>query len=231
MIRDPDLSRRVLRIVEEMMAGISDALPFLGLLISAAAVVLLWSTLGWTRRSVIGNVIPQIECYLRPKPNSSKSVCQFVIANVGVGSAENVSYRLEYNKEDFEAHSVWMLKRETDSPFQILVGKSEIAQVFGAFVPLLKEPPLKPFQVVVEYEWKSFYKREKQHGRRIFTLDAAPFSGLAFSVENSAAEVLKKELPKVTEAIKDLTREPIDPKEIMQRMEARDAQLRRKGRA
>ena len=231
MLREPDLSVRILRMVEEIMAGIGDALPFLGLLVSVAAVVLLWSTLQWTRRSVIGNAIPQIECYLRPKPNSNKGVCQFVIANVGMGSAENVRYRLEYDKEDFEAHSVWMLKRETDSPFQVLVGKSEIAQLFGAFVPLLEEPPLKPFQVVVEYEWKPFYERKKRHERRTFILNAAPFSWMKVSVEDSVAEVLKKELPKIARAITDLTREPLDPEEVMRRMEARDAQLRKKGRA
>ncbi len=213
------------------MAGISDALPFLGLLVSAAAVVLLWSTLRWTRRSVIGNAIPQMECYLRPKPNSNKSVCQFVIANVGMGSAENVSYRLEYDGEDFEAHSVWMVKRETDSPFQVLVGKSEIAQLFGPFTGLLKEPPLKPFQVHIEYEWKPFYKRKTKHERRTFTLNAAPYSGLKVSVEDSVADVLKEELPKITRAIADLTREPLDPEEVARRMEARDAQLRRDGRA
>ena len=187
--------------LSEIMAWISDALPFLGLLVSTAAVVLLWSTLRWTRRSVVGNVTPQIECYLRPTPDSNKAVCQFVIANVGMGTAENVSYCLEYDEGDFNAHSVRMLKRKMDSPFQVLVGKSEIAQLFGFFPGLLKETPLKPFQVVVEYEWKPFYKTKKKHGRRIFTLDAAPFSGLAFSVEDSAAEVLKKELPKITEAI------------------------------
>jgi len=201
MLREPDLSVRILRMVEDAMTVISDALPFLGLLVSAAAVVLLWSTLRWTKRAVIGNTIPQIECYLRPKPDSNKSVCQFVIANVGMGSAENVSYRLEYDEEDFKAHSVRMLKRNTDSPFQVLVGKSEIAQLFGFFPGLLKEPPLKPFQVVVEYEWKPFYERRKRHERRIFALNAAPFSGLIRNIEDSTAEVLKKELPKVAEAI------------------------------
>lgn len=208
-------------------------LPVLSVLISAAVAVLIGFTLLWTQRAVVGSVVPQIECYLRPLA-SNPGICEFVIANTGLGSAKNVSYRFECDEEDFKAHSVWLTKRVTDPPFQVIVGKSEITSKFGSFVPLLEEPPLKPFQVVVDYEWKPFYRTKWKHEQRIFALDAAPFTEMIPDWEkskNEVAEILKQHLPGITDAIKDLARKPIDPQEVMDRIEARDARLRREGRA
>lgn len=213
--------------------SVSTLLPVLSVLISVAVAVLIGFTLLWTKRAVVGSVVPQIECYLRPLA-SSPVVCEFVVANTGLGSAKNLSYRFDCDEQDFKAHSVWLKKRETDSPFRTIVGKSEITSKFGSFVPLLKDPPLKPFQVVIDYEWKPFYRKKWRHEQRTFALDAAPFAQLIPDWErgtNEVAEILKRHLPGIGEAIKDLTREPIDPKEVLERMKARDAQLRREGRA
>ena len=103
--------------------------------------------------------MPQMECYLRPQA-SSPVVCELVIANTGFGSAKNVSYRLEHDEENFKACSVWLRKKETDSPFQVIVGKSEVTSKFGSFVPLFTEPSLKPFLVVIDYKWRLFYRKK-----------------------------------------------------------------------
>ena len=71
----------------------------------------------WTRQALVASVRPQIECYLRPS-SVRPDVCDFVLANEGLGSARNVSYRLDYDEQDFRDHTVIFRKRETDFPFQ-----------------------------------------------------------------------------------------------------------------
>lgn len=159
----------------------------------------------WTRQALVASVRPQIECYLRPS-SVRPDVCDFVLANEGLGSARNVSYRLDYDEQDFRDHTVIFRKRETDFPFQTVGSKSQITSKFGFFVALGRDTPLKPFDVTVTYEWKPFFELDTRRETRLFTLDARPFFGLIPPEDDAVASALKAGFKDVVKALKESSR-------------------------
>ena len=136
------------------------ALPGLSVLVAIVTLVVLWFALRLASRTLTRSVIPQIECYLRARPSSH--MFDFVIANFGLGSAYHVGFSLDADEEDFAAHNVIMKQRRTDTPFSIVEPGGQIINVFGMSPSLLgQDPVLKPFTVVVTYEWQPFWSKQR----------------------------------------------------------------------
>ncbi len=114
----------------------------------------------------------------------------FVIANVGRGPARNVSFKFIADEEDFETHHV-ALRNSTDREVMSFLPQGESIRVsFGSSIDLYKEPRLKPFEVVVEYDDMS----GKRHCERC-QLDVSQFEGfstLGKPPEQEVADALTK---------------------------------------
>lgn len=164
---------------------------------------LLWIT---ARRTLVFHVTPQVECYLRPR--DSAHVFELVVANFGMGCAYNVRLNLQADEEDFNSHAVvgkgWPSTKES---FALLEPNGRIANLFGMAPSLLSDPPLKPFTATVAYEWKPFWRSRRRMERRIFHLDIRAYKGLIPEwKKDEVAEILKRELPKIAEAVEGLER-------------------------
>ncbi len=76
--------------------------------------------------------------------------------------------------------------------------------IFGISYDLFgDETYLKPFEVIVNYQWKPFWYKKLKSEKRKFNLDIRPFASLRFSIqEGEISETLKKGLKEIAEAIK-----------------------------
>ena len=161
-------------------------LPGLSVLVAIVAVVVLVFTLRLAGQTLTRSVIPQIECYLRARPSSH--VFDFVIANFGLGSAYRVSFSLDADEEDFAAHNVIMKQRRTDTPFSIVEPGGQIVNMFGIGPSLLgKDPALKPFEVIVTYEWQPFWSKRRRVEKRHYNIDVRPFSELVWDQQKNGS--------------------------------------------
>ena len=188
------------------------ALPGLSVLVAIVTLVVLWFALRLASRTLTRSVIPQIECYLRARPSSH--MFDFVIANFGLGSASHVGFSLDADEEDFAAHNVIMKQRRTDTPFSIVEPGGQIINVFGMSPSLLgQDPVLKPFTVVVTYEWQPFWSKQRCKETRHYNIDVRPFSKQVWDVKKDdvadIAETLKAELPKIAKALGVIQRPPV----------------------
>ena len=188
------------------------ALPGLSVLVAIVTLVVLWFALRLASRTLTRSVIPQIECYLRARPSSH--MFDFVITNFGLGSAYHVGFSLDADEEDFTAHNVIMKRRRTDTPFSIVEPGGQIINVFGMSPSLLgQDPVLKPFTVVVTYEWQPFWSKQRCKETRHYNIDVRPFSKRVWDVKKDdvadIAETLKAELPKIAKALGVIQRPPV----------------------
>ena len=164
-----------------------------------ATLALLFIGIRIAHRTLARSVTPQVECFLRPRRGSQ--VIELAIANHGLGSAYNVDITLEVDEDDFEAHNVLLQWRKTVAPFNIIEPGGRISTIFGIAHKLLgDEPYLKQFTALVEYQWQPFWSKRPKKENRTYRLDIRAFSGLTYEPEkNEIAEVLKEELPKISE--------------------------------
>ena len=184
-------------------------LPGLSVVLALLTLGVLWFTLRKAGLTLTRSVKPQIECYLRIRPSSQ--VFDFVIANFGLGSAYQVTFRLQVDEEDFATHDVIMEQRGTDFPFSVIEPGGCITNLFGVGVSLLgKDPPLQPFEAAVTYEWQPFWSSRRCTETRHYELDVRPFRGLVWErKENDVAEALKAGLQQVATAVGATNRPPV----------------------
>ena len=184
-------------------------LPGLSVVLALLTLAVLAFTLRKSGQTLTRSVKPHIECYLRVRQSSE--VFYFVIANFGLGSAYNVTFEIQVDEKDFAAHDVIMKQRRTDFPFSVIEPGGCITNMFGFGVPLLgKDPPLKPFEATVTYEWQPFWSSRRRSETRHYELDVRSFGGLVMErEENEVAEILKAGLKKIAEAVGVTNRPPV----------------------
>lgn len=173
----------------------------------------LWLGFIIANRSLLRSVTPQVECFLRPLQNSP--IYEFVIANYGLGSAYNLSLKLEVDEEDFNVHQVIMTRRATEMPFSIIEPGGSVTTIFGVGHSLMgDEPHLKPFKAFIEYEWQPFWTKHPRKVKRIYNLDVRPFKGHAYIGEkNEIAETLKSGLKRIADLIGEHPPRPPIPRD------------------
>jgi hypothetical protein len=95
----------------------------------------------------------------------------FVIKNVGRGAARNISYKIVSGGEQLKGRDVRLLPEGVC--FAFLPQDDQLSASMGMGWDLLKEPAIKPFEVVVNYE---DMEGNKCSGR--FRIDVGQFEGL-----------------------------------------------------
>ncbi len=168
--------------------------------------IVLWHGLRIANRTLTRSVKPEVECFLRPRPHSH--VFELAIANLGMGTAHNVSVELLFDENDFEGHKVFLTWRSTKVPFSVIEPGGSINSLFGAGHLLVGDgPPLKPFKAFVEYQWQPFWTKRLKCEKREFSLDVRPFMGMNYSIQSDeTAEALRQGFRSVTQAIKHSSR-------------------------
>ena len=180
-----------------------------GSILQLATLLVLLLGLWIANRTLTRSVLPQVECFLRPRPASQEF--ELVLANYGMGSAYKVSLSLEADEADFEAHQVLIGTTPAALPLSILEPNGSVTTFFGMGYHLLKnEPYLKPFKAEVEYEWLPFWAKNRRKVKRTYNMDVRPFKGLIYSPEKDmVAEELKKGLKNIAVALKARPRRPV----------------------
>jgi hypothetical protein len=95
----------------------------------------------------------------------------FVIANIGKGAAQNVSFEIVSGATDFGIKNIRL--PHTGASFTFLPQGEQISTLLGMGHELLSEPGLQPFEVEVAYEDLSGTKQKAR-----FKVDVGPFEGL-----------------------------------------------------
>ena len=118
------------------------------LYIQLATLAVLTLTLWASKQMLEVNTRPQVECYLRSRPDRP-NVFELAVANFGKGAAKNLEIELiGVDEADFSTHSV-QLSWRTKGPFALLGPGESITSLFG-FGPSLvgnDREPLKPFKI------------------------------------------------------------------------------------
>ena len=132
---------------------------------------------------------PKVVAYLAHHPYHWEFV-NFVLANVGKGAAQNVSFRFLTDEEDFESHGVRLRNSAERRPLGFLPQGESYVVSFGMGHMILKEPRLRPFGVKVAYQDLQGKPRSD-----VFQMDVAQFHGfhsLGRPPEQATADALKK---------------------------------------
>ena len=116
---------------------------------------------------------PEVVAYLIPDPLHYRAL-NFVLANVGRGPACRVSFRLEANAKDLEDHHVALRNSADRKAISYLPQGEKISTFFGSSIEVMKEPRLRPFDVVIEY-----YDMKGEHRCKRCQLDVAQFDGFS----------------------------------------------------
>ena len=169
-----------------------------------AQILVLALTLWAAIRMLDLNTRPQVECYLRSRPDKP-NVFELAVANFGKGAAKNLKIELvDVDEEDFESHRVQLTWRYR-GPFTLLGPGDSIASLFGFGSSLVGDDqgPLKPFRVRVSYRWKTFWYWRPNEIIEDHDMDVRPFQGIIPKwPKNEIAEILKKEMPNLAEAMR-----------------------------
>ncbi|MDD3182965.1 MAG: hypothetical protein PHD48_09205 [Alphaproteobacteria bacterium] len=129
---------------------------------------------------------PEVVAFLRPHPDGNGAI-QFVIENIGKGTAFNVSFELIYDQEDFKSHDVLIENDQKRSLTSILPQDEKIIALLGIGYVLAGKAkdgtghPLKQFEVRLSYENSKGKKRSKSQA-----LNLLQFSGLCGIFETPA---------------------------------------------
>ncbi len=173
------------------------------LYIQLATLAVLTLTLWASKQMLEVNTRPQVECYLRSRPDRP-NVFELAVANFGKGAAKNLEIELiGVDEADFSTHSV-QLSWRTKGPFALLGPGESITSLFG-FGPSLvgnDREPLKPFKIRASYRWTPFWHWRSDDVVEYHDMDVRPFQGIVPKwPKDEIAELLKKELPKIAKAI------------------------------
>ena len=159
-------------------------------------------------RTLVRSVTPQVECFLRVRPDST--ALELVIANFGLGSAHKVSVYIDMDEKDFKSHNVILDWRKTEVPFSIIEPGGSICTFFGMAHQMLQDGScLKPFEVEINYQWQPFWARCPREETRCFKLDVRQFKGLnILHHKDKVAEALEPGLDKIANAINAMRTSP-----------------------
>lgn len=170
----------------------SSAVTAASTLVLAIITVLLWIENRSLRKA---GTTPQVVAYLEPHIDGTGAI-EFVLSNVGKGPAFDVTFDLDCDEADFEAHKVYLTNDRERTPMSVLPQDSKVRSLFGVSFVLYGKvgeksiEPLKPFKVCIEY--KDIFGRRRKTERRI---DIRQFAGLhgilAKSNEAKAAKSLE----------------------------------------
>ena len=187
-----------------------------GLVVAIATGVIAWLTYQLVRENRILRRIgtePEIIAYLIPD-SKVPSVVNFVIENVGMGVAKDVSFRLQYDESDFEAYKVFLRNDPNRTQISFLPAKEKIVSIFGGFHLLAGSETgkgrLKPFYVDLEYQDMKNKKHEKT-----YTLDFSSYEGLTGRANIVGLETISNKLNSIDKSlrnIRDLYRQSLLPK-------------------
>lgn len=160
------------------------------------------------RRTLVRSVTPQVECFLRIRDSMT---VEFVVANFGLGTAHNVSVRLDVDEEDFESHGVILKWRNTEVPFSIIEPGGNVCTFFGVSHQLSQNGScLKPFRVEVKYQWQLLWAKRPRNETRCFNLNVRQFEVLdILHQKDKVADTLKPGLEKIAKAISTRPRFPV----------------------
>jgi hypothetical protein len=129
---------------------------------------------------------PQVVGYAIINPRVYAAI-DFVIRNIGKGSARNVSYRIVAGGEDLGTKEIRL--PPPGIKYAFLPQDEQISVFMGMGWDLLKEPAIEPFDIEISYQDIAGYQYKER-----FTIDAAQFGGLhrvGTSHEEDAAKNLK----------------------------------------
>lgn len=140
--------------------------------------VLTWALMTENRRLRKAGTEPKVTAYLTPHPDGNGAI-NFVLANIGQGSARNVKFSFECDEADFVRHDVWLANDSNRACASVLPQGEKITALFGRSYDLAGSCKdgngiiLKPFIVNINYYDLSGKKRST-----IQTLDVSQFLGL-----------------------------------------------------
>lgn len=160
---------------------------------------------------------PKVVAYLTIPP-LYRIFWNFVLANVGQGPARNVTFKFDADEEDFEAHDVALRNSVDRKAISFLPQGERICVYFGKGPQLFKEPRLRPFNVIIEYD-----DMNGRHHCERCPLDVAQFEGITIigtPPEKEIATALKdieKHINHFASGIKRLNVETITAEEVRQR--------------
>lgn len=145
--------------------------------IATIAIALLTRTLAHENRLLRqAGTEPEVIAYLIPHPSGHGGI-NFVIENVGMGLARNISFSLEYDEQDFQSHNVLLTNDENRGSIAFLPAKEKIVCLFGISFELAgsqcNNQWLKPFTVKIKFSDVA----NKQHEKSC-KIDLAQYKGL-----------------------------------------------------
>lgn len=132
---------------------------------------------------------PRVVAYLE-QDSRYVNFLNLSIKNIGYAAAHNVSIWINADKEDFSFHEVRIRNESDRKPIGTFPHGSKIMTELGFGHVLFKEPRLKPFEIVIEFE-----DMKGKKYRECCLLDISQFGGglgtLAYPAEHEMAEALK----------------------------------------
>ena len=181
----------------------------INIVLPLATLCVLFMGVNVARRTLVRSVIPQVECFLRISPNST--ALELVVANFGLGIAQNVSVYVDVDEKDFESHNVVLQWRKTEVPFSVIEPGGSVYTFFGMAHQVLQgDSCLKPFRVEINYQWQPYWSRHPHDEIRCFNLDVRQFEVLSIlNHKDKVAEAIKPGLEKIAKAISDRPRLPV----------------------
>lgn len=170
---------------------------------------------------------PEIVAYLLPHPDGHGGV-HFVLANVRRGPAFNVTFNLDYDEQDFEAHHVMLLNDSERRPISVLPQDEKIRSLLGVSFQLYGHMgqndigPLKPFKVRT-----TFFDIFGQEMSRERVLDIRQFSGLAGVLEKSNERKISQALEKIEKHMASLAKQTASLSPFVDATKMDDVRLRK----
>ena len=124
---------------------------------------------------------PEVVAYLAMDPRNNWAI-DFVLSNIGQGPAKNVQFKLDMEELEVRSHDILLAIQHDRKPVSVLPQGERFRSFFGMGHLLLREPKLKPFHVIIQYENIYGDCREARH-----LLDVSQFAG--YSVLGKPPEV------------------------------------------
>ncbi|MCA0890310.1 hypothetical protein [Qipengyuania flava] len=137
---------------------------------------------------------PQVIAYLVPHVDGNGAV-NIVFANVGMGLAKDVVFRIDCDHEDFNSHHVLMPTRNSAAPINTLPAGEKIVAIFGIGFELFGKVgkdqigPLKPFSVKID-----FSDIDGERASTSTTIDIRQFEGLPGMMNKPALREIQEAL-------------------------------------
>lgn len=149
---------------------------------------------------------PQVIAYLVPHVDGNGAV-NIVFANVGMGLARDVAFRIDCDEEDFNSHHVLMHARNSAAPINTLPAGEKIVALVGIGFELFGSVgedqigPLKPFTVRID-----FSDIDGKRGSTSTAIDIRQFEGLPGMMNKPALREIQEALESMDKRFEVLAR-------------------------